>query len=126
MRLTYGRPQLASFQFDVIASPDLVRAVETAAAIAAYHPPTYYGAVDPDLREMGFGDLEGQRIAVVKENGTMAATQDQWAAGDFGVRWPGIGGESPEQVATRGVRGLLVSPPCRGTTASRTSFLAVA
>eukprot|EP01043_Picozoa_sp_COSAG02_P000636 COSAG02_NODE_12_length_58022_cov_242.077379_19_plen_88_part_00 len=59
---------------------------------------------------MGFGDLEGQRIAAVKESGAMATTQDQWAAGDLSVRWPGIGGESPEQVATRGVRGLLVRP----------------
>jgi hypothetical protein len=38
----------------------------------------------------------------------MAVTQDRWAAGDLSVRWPGIGGESPEQVATRGSRGLLV------------------
>ena len=38
----------------------------------------------------------------------MAITQDQWAAGDLSVRWPGIGGESPEQLATRGLRGLLV------------------
>ena len=62
------------------------------------------------MREMGFGDLEGQRIAAVKESGAMAATQDQWATGDLSARWPGIGGESPEQVATRGTRGLLVRP----------------
>ena len=62
------------------------------------------------MGEMGFGDLEGQRIAAVKESGAMAATQDQWVTGDLSVRWPGIGGESPEQVATRGTRGLLVRP----------------
>ena len=124
-----GQSQLAAFHYDVIASSDLVRAVETAAAVAgtslclasrrtshlrqrvavaAYHPATYYGTVDPDLREMGFGELEGQRIAAAKESGAMAAIQDQWAAGDWSVRWPGIGGESPEQVVTRGMRGLLV------------------
>ena len=26
----------------------------------------------------------------------MSAVQDQWAAGDFDARWPGIGGESGE------------------------------
>ena len=77
-------------------------------AVAAYHPATYYGSVDPDLREMGFGELEGQRVAAVKESGAMAAIQGQWATGDLSVRWPGIGGESPEQVVTRGMRGLLV------------------
>lgn len=62
----------------------------------------------------------------------MAVTQDRWAAGDLSVRWPGIGGESPEQVATRGSRGLLVRtalaifcvPPSQLTlSASRASHL---
>lgn len=38
---------------------------------------------------MCFGDLEGKRIAAVRDSGEMAATQDKWAAGDYDVRWPG-------------------------------------
>ena len=82
-------PQLAAFKFDVIASSDLVRAIETATFVAKYQPPTYYGDMLQDLREMCFGELEGLRIEAVRENGAMAATQDQWAAGDYDVRWPG-------------------------------------
>jgi broad specificity phosphatase PhoE len=98
---------LASFQFDVVASSDLCRAVETAAAVAAFQPPTYYGMMDPALREMHFGELEGMPIATVKGSGQMSRVQDRWAEGELDVSWPGIGGESASGVARRGQRGLL-------------------
>lgn len=32
-----------------------IRAVETASAVASFHEATYYGLMDPALREMHFG-----------------------------------------------------------------------
>ena len=71
------RPVLAEERFDGIWSSDLVRAVDTA-RLAVGEP-----TVDPRLREMDFGDLEGRKWAEIgdEQRDAILAFDDYTAPG---------------------------------------------
>jgi probable phosphoglycerate mutase len=78
----------------IYASP-LIRARRTAEAIAALtgHSPTF----DADLREMHFGELDGQPLEAVRNGYADLLRLDENPEGDFA--WPG--GESRNAFTTR-------------------------
>ena len=57
---------LKGHDISAIYSSDLIRAVETAEAIAHHHDLTIY--IDPDLREMNQGEFEGLSFTNIREN----------------------------------------------------------
>jgi len=89
---------------ELITSSNLQRAACTADAVACVHPSAKRSASMPAFAEMCFGDLEGQRLEEAR------AVYDSyiasWRAGENSRRWPGPRGESPEDVASRGLAGL--------------------
>lgn len=90
-----------SDKVDAVISSDLARASETADIVATACP----GAqrhVDADLREINFGDLQGNLAADVGSRKDEVMTA--WAQGDMSRAFPG--GESAEAVVVRGLRGL--------------------
>jgi len=94
---------LVEAPLDIVASSDLMRASETADAIAKLHP-SAMRLIDGRFDEMCFGDLEG----TVLEGDGLARyqrIQRSWRT-DPAVQLPGKNGESPELVAYRGFAGL--------------------
>ena len=88
---------------EVIASSNLRRAIATADAVAAIGHPGARRVVDGRFAEMSFGSLEGAVISDIE-----AVYKEQvagWRAGDNTRAWPG-GGESPKEVAARGLEGM--------------------
>ena len=57
---------------------------------------------DERFVEMGFGDLEGQKLSDIQPR--YKATTAAWAAGATGTAWPN--GESCDDVGERGLAGL--------------------
>ena len=86
----------------VIASP-LVRAARTA-EIVHREPPGAEWRLEPRFEEMCFGEFEGCRLEEFEAE--FEATLAAWARGELGVRWPGRGGESCQDVADRALAGL--------------------
>lgn len=95
---------LSDVPFDAIYASDLVRAADTARAIAR-HARTPEVVIDRDLREMNYGVLQGVPIsefATVLEPYGLAA---EWGSGAFSAR--GLappGGESLRQLRNRVTR----------------------
>jgi len=87
----------------LVGSSPLRRAESSADAIAGRFPAAARQTID-DLREMGYGTLEGCRIA--DSRGEMAAVAQRWRAGDTAARVGGFSGESPEDLAARVLRAL--------------------
>ncbi len=94
---------LSSFPIDLIASSHLSRASETADTIHEAHQ-TAHRLIVPELSEMRFGELEGMAIdgpesdpACVKKFHDVNALMNV----DADVRWPGLAGESPNEVGLR-------------------------
>ena len=75
--------------------------------------------VSADLMEMHFGDFEGLSADGNPFRDEYAKVTGAWSRGETSLRWPGEGGESPDDVAERGMAGLL-SPAVLGTTESDT------
>lgn len=92
---------LSEMPIDVIAASTLSRAVDTADAIAALHPMVRVKKLE-QLVEMSYGTYEGKTEP--HKTGAYAEVTARWAAGETHVRWPG--GENPELVASRGLKGL--------------------
>ncbi|EOD12356.1 hypothetical protein EMIHUDRAFT_213567 [Emiliania huxleyi CCMP1516] len=96
---------LADVPIGLVASSALGRASSTADAVAALHP----GArrlVDASFNEMNFGSLEGEELrGGSPRREEYEARLAEWEAGRTSVRLPG-GGESPEEVAARALKGL--------------------
>lgn len=115
---------LASEPIDVVTSSNLLRAMQTADAIALAHPEAERVPGLTEMAEMCFGDLEGERLSAIAD--VYQATTNAWRAGDD-RRWPGAQGESPNDVAARGIRGLRslgLLPPAEeptGAAASRSA-----
>jgi alpha-ribazole phosphatase len=81
-------------------SSDLVRALDTAKAIADYHK---LGVeVDPDLREMNQGDLEGLTYVEIRER--YASLLTNWVGNPESVKLPG--GESLKELQDRAWRAI--------------------
>ncbi len=76
----------------IVASP-LVRARETAAILFPDRP----AEIEPALREMSFGDWEGQRLADLRE----APGSDAESRESLGLDFRAPGGESPREVQQR-------------------------
>jgi broad specificity phosphatase PhoE len=81
-------------------SSDLRRALDTAKAIADYHKLAV--EVDPDLREMNQGDLEGLTFVEIRER--YASLLSRWADNPEAVRLPG--GESLKELQERAWRAI--------------------
>ncbi|WP_374378104.1 histidine phosphatase family protein [Dongia sp.] len=79
-------------EWRVLASP-LSRARETAAILFPSRP----AEIEADLREMSFGDWEGQRLADLRE----AAGSDAEERESLGLDFRAPGGESPREVQQR-------------------------
>ncbi len=95
--------RLAGLEFDVLVSSDLARARQTAAAIHAHHPALTL-AIDPRVREMDLGDLDGRpSVDVAKEQPELLAA---WRADPSTVRMPGPSGESLKDVQDRAAAAL--------------------
>ena len=92
---------LASEPIELVASSTLMRASTTADAVATYHPGARRVS-DERFVEMGFGDLEGQKLSDIQPR--YKATTAAWAAGATGTAWPN--GESCDDVGERGLAGL--------------------
>ena len=92
---------LASAPIELVASSTLMRASATADAVAAYHP-SAPRVSDERFVEMGFGELEGQKLSDIQPR--YKATTAAWAAGATGTAWPK--GESCDDVGERGLAGL--------------------
>ncbi|KNE65551.1 hypothetical protein AMAG_11161 [Allomyces macrogynus ATCC 38327] len=90
--------RLASEPVDWVVSSHLLRARQTADAIAKYHPEALRSSY-PDLREISWGDLEGTKVPDLKE---MHAA---WNSGDFDYALPN--GESPNVVSKRSIAQLM-------------------
>ena len=69
--------RLRDTAFDAAVSSDLGRCVETARIILSFHPQTAL-RLDPDLREMAFGDWEGLTWAQIVERDPKLAL-DGWS-----------------------------------------------
>mmetsp|Transcript_17244 Transcript_17244/g.21184 ORF Transcript_17244/g.21184 Transcript_17244/m.21184 type:complete len:281 (-) Transcript_17244:361-1203(-) len=82
----------------LIGSSSLTRSVQTADAVARYHP-NVNRIEHKGLREMSFGDLEGKKVVANSEVYTQVQTA--WANGDYELRWPGSNGESPNDLLKR-------------------------
>ncbi|MCI0454812.1 MAG: histidine phosphatase family protein [Candidatus Dadabacteria bacterium] len=81
-------------------SSDLIRALDTAKAIANYHK---LGVeVDPDLREMNQGDLEGLTFVEIRER--YASLLTNWVGNPEAVKLPG--GESLKELQDRAWRAV--------------------
>jgi broad specificity phosphatase PhoE len=83
-----------------IYSSDLKRAIDTAKAIAEYHKLPV--ELDPDLREMDQGDLEGLTFVEIKER--YAELLNTWGENPHRVKLPG--GESLKEVQERAWRAI--------------------
>src|SRR4051812_3106307 len=81
-------PRLTGWRFALTLSSPLQRAAETARL------PGLDPAVDPDLREWGYGDHEGRTTAELRE------AEPGWTVWDGSIP----GGESIDEVATRADR----------------------
>ncbi|KAJ3358453.1 hypothetical protein GGF32_000409 [Allomyces javanicus] len=90
--------RLASEPVDWIVSSHLLRARQTADAIAKHHPDVLRSSY-PDLREISWGDLEGTKVPDLKE---MHAA---WNSGDFDYGL--ANGESPNVVSKRSISQLM-------------------
>ena len=90
-----------------ISSSSLTRAIQTAEVIKSCQPGYPVSRIEShqlnDMVEIHFGELEG---ALVDKEPRYSEIQQAWSRGDFQA-WPGKGGESPEDVAERGIRGVL-------------------
>ena len=83
---------------------DLSRAKETAHAVAQHHPnvPLH---IDPRIREMHLGDLEG--VPATQAHAEHPELMAQWLADPGNTRMPGADAESLLTVQTRAWEGLL-------------------
>ncbi len=81
-------------------SSDLIRALDTAKAIANYH--NLGVEVDPDLREMNQGDLEGLTFVEIRER--YASLLTNWVGNPEAVKLPG--GESLKELQDRAWRAV--------------------
>ena len=94
---------LSDEPLEMITSSDLLRAAKTADAVACAHASAHRLPGLSQVSEMCFGDCEGLKLGEFKP--TYNAYVAAWRAGEDRA-WPGPGGESPKQVAERGVEGL--------------------
>ena len=95
---------LKQVEFDAIYASDLVRAADTARAIAA-HQPVDEIVLDRDLREMNYGVLQGVPITEFTSVLEQYGVAKEWGNGTFSER--GIappGGESVRQLRNRVTR----------------------
>ncbi len=86
---------LKGMDISAIYSSPLKRALETAQAIARYHPLTVQ--IEPDLREMEVGDLEG--VPIVQLTANFGQFLLNWREGKGSEKLPG--GESIIELADR-------------------------
>jgi 2,3-bisphosphoglycerate-dependent phosphoglycerate mutase len=94
--------RLASIEFDAVYASDLQRAARTAEIIVAGR---HEVVLDPDLREMHYGVLQGVRYHDAGSLLDRHGLGDAWASGEFhrkGTAAPG--GESLRQFRTRSRR----------------------
>ncbi|MBI2487928.1 MAG: histidine phosphatase family protein [Deltaproteobacteria bacterium] len=91
---------LRSENISAVYSSDLKRATDTANAIAEYHNLSVQ--VDPDLREMNQGDLEGLTFIQIRER--YGELLKEWRENTDLVRLPG--GESLKEVQERAWRAV--------------------
>ncbi|MBT9560734.1 MAG: histidine phosphatase family protein [Myxococcales bacterium] len=90
--------RLAGIEFDALVSSDLSRARQTAAAIHAHHPALVLH-IDPRVREMDLGDLDGRpSTEVARDEPELLAA---WRADPSTVRMPGPSGETLKDVQDR-------------------------
>jgi broad specificity phosphatase PhoE len=95
--------RLAGLEFDALVTSDLSRARQTAAAIHTHHP-TLSLHVDPRVREMDLGELDGRPSAdVAREQPELLAA---WRADPSTVRMPGPSGETLKDVQDRATAAL--------------------
>lgn len=92
--------RFAATPLDAIYASTLVRAKQTAAAIAARHPSVPVRHLR-DLEEMSWGVYEGEPPSE-RVRGAFAAMYEAWGQGEFGI--PVEGGESILDVQARGLR----------------------
>eukprot|EP00967_Tisochrysis_lutea_P146572 scaffold276933_cov37-Tisochrysis_lutea.AAC.1 len=97
---------LADAPIDLVLSSSLSRASATADAVAALHPSSRR-LRDSRFNEMCFGSFEGQAL----EPGSHTRREydkivQRWASGDTESAFPGTGGESPSDVASRSMAAL--------------------
>lgn len=91
--------RLAESEIDRLVTSDLRRARDTAAAIASRHAQPLALAIEPRLREIHLGELEGVPARTVRaEHPELMA---RWAASPADVRMPGDEGESLREVQGR-------------------------
>eukprot|EP00965_Chrysotila_dentata_P085416 2817786-Pleurochrysis_carterae.AAC.1 len=94
---------LADLPIGLVASSNLKRAAVTADTVHQRHS-VAPRARSGDFAEVCFGDLEGAKVANVRED--MRAIYRAWSMGDGDVPFPGIGGETYNQAVARGRAGL--------------------
>lgn len=92
--------RFASVPLTAIYASAQTRAVETAQAVALYHPRLSIHTL-ADLEEMSWGTLEGAPASLHTRD-TFSAIYAQWEAGDFEAQVPE--GESIRDVQTRALR----------------------
>ena len=102
------RSYLAAAPLDLIASSNLSRAAQTADAVAASHPSARRIPGQSAFAEMCFGDFEGLRLE--EFDAEYKAFLKAWRNGENSKAFPGYSGEcageSPNDVAKRGLDGL--------------------
>merc|ERR1711920_493237 len=82
----------------LVASSQLCRARSSADAIAAVFPKASRAALE-ELNEMGYGELEGCKLADVRS--TVISVAKRWKAGEVDLRVGRLGGESPADLMSR-------------------------
>ena len=94
---------LASEPIQLVVSSTLARASATADAVVARHP-NARRTKSESFVEMCFGENEGKLLSEFDVDYQQFLRR--WRAGENALRFPGAGGESPQDVADRGLAGL--------------------
>jgi alpha-ribazole phosphatase len=96
-QVAHAVKELAGVHIDAVYSSDLIRARDTAAAVAAHHGVKV--VTDPDFREIDQGEWEGLTVFEIQRK-----WPDLWGPNRHFSARPG--GESPQQVRARALRAL--------------------
>lgn len=95
--------RLQAYELKAILSSDLSRAKETAMAVSAHHPELTV-EIDPRIREMHLGSLEG--VPAKEAYAAHPALMAQWLEDPGNTRMPGAEAESMAEVQSRSWAGL--------------------
>jgi broad specificity phosphatase PhoE len=103
-----GKIGLQHTRCGLIASSPMLRAVQTADIVAAWHEPasTVPRAIIPELTEIDFGkQIDGQRTSIAEAKRQFQSTWDEWARANFTACGPN-GGESLHAIQDRFAQGI--------------------